>query len=201
MGGSVSAGAAPKTEEIQGGFSDIGEVPWAKPYLQQLVGRGILNGSDGLLRPKSDVTREEFVKMIVTAFLADAEKGENGFTDVPQDSWYCPYVSVGVSAGIIRGISAEEFGTGRAITREDAAVILVRTMARMGRTAQTEAMTAFSDSAEIAEYAKGAVEQLRQMGVVSGTEENKFMPRANITRAEAAKMIEILIQEEQNENE
>lgn len=182
-----------KPAETTEKFADIDELPWAKPYLQDLVSRNILNGSDGLLRPQASVTREEFVKMVVAAFLPQTQGGAVTFADVPEDSWCYPYVSAAVHAGVIQGLSQTEFGTGRAITREDAAVIVVRAVEKI-RGSQTEGALSFADSYAISDYAKSAVAKLYAMGVVSGTDENQFMPKSEITRAEAAKIISILMQ-------
>ena len=38
------------------------------------------------------------------------------------------YINAGVEAGLIKGVSADEFGIGRNITREDMAVIVARAM-------------------------------------------------------------------------
>lgn len=199
-GGMLPAGGGNTPEKTEKGFPDIGELPWAKPYLQDLINRGILNGSEGLLRPKASVTREEFVKMIVAAFLPNGEKGTVPFTDVPEDSWCRPYVAAAVRVGLIQGISQTEFGAGRAVTREDAAVIAARA-AKMVREDLAGGALSFADSGDIADYAKAAVAMLHSMGVVSGTDENQFMPKSEITRAEAAKIIGILMREVQNEEE
>ena len=48
-------------------FSDAGQVPsWALDYVKSLVGQGVINGSNGQLRPTAFVTRAEVVKMLLT---------------------------------------------------------------------------------------------------------------------------------------
>ncbi len=47
------------------GFSDASSVAqWALPYVQVLVGQGIINGAGGKLSPSSPVTREQIAKII-----------------------------------------------------------------------------------------------------------------------------------------
>lgn len=55
--------------------------------------------------------------------------------------------------------------------------------------------TAFSDQAEIADYAQAAVFALAQAGILQGKEDGKFVPDHNITRAEAASVIARLLRD------
>lgn len=46
-------------------FTDADQVPdWALPYVQRLVGQGIVSGSDGLIRPSGLLTRAEVAKLL-----------------------------------------------------------------------------------------------------------------------------------------
>jgi len=46
-------------------FSDAGDVAsWALPYVQSLVGQGIISGYDNQLRPNDPVKRGEVAKML-----------------------------------------------------------------------------------------------------------------------------------------
>lgn len=47
---------------------------WARPYVETLVAQGIVEGSDGLLRPKNNITRGEAAKLLVS--IADLDKAE-----------------------------------------------------------------------------------------------------------------------------
>ena len=47
----------------------------------------------------------------------------------------------------------------------------------------------FDDDADISEYARTAVYVMKETGIVNGTGDNLFSPRANATRAMAAKII------------
>lgn len=47
---------------------------WARPYVETLVSQGIVEGSDGLLRPKDNITRGEAAKLLVS--IAGLDKAE-----------------------------------------------------------------------------------------------------------------------------
>ena len=46
-------------------FSDLSEVSeWARPYINAMVNKGLLNGSDGKLNPKNSISRAEVVTIL-----------------------------------------------------------------------------------------------------------------------------------------
>jgi hypothetical protein len=48
-------------------FEDADKVPtWASAYLGSLVGQGVVNGDNGLLRPGDSVSRAEVAKLLFT---------------------------------------------------------------------------------------------------------------------------------------
>ena len=57
------------------GFADSGLVSdWARPYVETMVGLKIVEGSDGMLAPKSEITRGEAAKLL--AEISGLEKAE-----------------------------------------------------------------------------------------------------------------------------
>ena len=74
------------------------------------------------------------------------------------------------------------------ITREDICAIL-------GRALDIPAAddAAFTDAADIADYAKAAVNALAGAKVLNGYEDGSFAPKANATRAEVCKIVSSLI--------
>ena len=129
--------------------------------------------------------------MLVLSLGIDAADGEeNGFEDVPSDSWYAKYVSAAKQHHLLRGISETQFGTGNYITRESLCVMIVRALELSGIDPQgKDAVGAFSDSTLISDYAADSVEALRSKGIISGDETGRFRPRDNISLAESAKIL------------
>ena len=174
-----------------GGFSDISGYDWAKSAIEELNSRKVMTGDgDGRFRPGDAITREEFVKILMTGFKINPSDEENGFTDVESGSWYEKYVAVAVSMEIVNGIADGIFGTGTYITRQDAAVMLYRTL----KITETELEKLYTlldipDFDTVSDYAREAVDDLTRSGVVSGFEDGSFRPGENLTRAEAAKII------------
>jgi hypothetical protein len=59
---------------------------------------------------------------------------------------------------------------------------------------QTTGAVTFADSADIASYAVDAVAAMQRAGIISGNSSGSFAPADNATRAQAAKMVALLLQ-------
>ncbi|MBQ4631472.1 MAG: S-layer homology domain-containing protein [Clostridia bacterium] len=170
-------------------FNDLGEYEWAKESINYLAEKSIVSGvGGGKFEPSRYVTREEFVKMIVTAFSASDETATNPFEDIKENDWCKNYVATAHAKGFVNGISDTEFGKGASIRREDAAVILARIAGK-----KSSALSNFKDTYNISDYAKDAVNLMYEMKVINGNENGEFLPKNALTRAECAKIIYSLL--------
>ena len=170
-------------------FPDIDSVPWASEAITALAKKNIVSGyTDGTFSPNGTVTREEFVAMIIRAADLNTTGVFCDFTDVDHDAWYYPFVASAYTNNILSGMGNGKIGIGENITRQDMAVILDKTMARMRMEAANDTSFEFSDYDEIADYAKESVEKLAAAGVVKGSD-GSFNPLGRLTRAEAAIVI------------
>lgn len=172
-------------------FTDLGGVLWAKESINSLATAGIVDGvGNKMFNPNGIVTREQFIKMLVLGFKFSAETDEMNFPDVKTSDWYYDYVKIASATGITNGDEYGNFGAGKALSREDAAVFVKRTVEVLGKTLPQNAQgVEYADSADIAEYAKGAVALMQTSGVMNGTDGGTFSPKGSCTRAMAAKII------------
>lgn len=169
-------------------YTDIRE-HWCKENVERLSGRGIISGyDDGSFKPDNPVTRAEFTKLIVSALGIKLE-GTCDFTDVSEDAWYYGYVSAGVENGLINGYG-DNFRPEALISRQEAAVIIFRAIGEEASADTTN--VAYKDAEDIADYAYKAVAALTEKGLLSGDGEH-FAPLSSTTRAEAAAMIDRLL--------
>lgn len=195
-GGSSVPGApsvAPTQPTVTPGvasFSDVPQNHWAYPYVTELATKKIIGGyDDGTFKPNNNVTREEFVKMIIgAAGLVSLDK-ECDFADVPGNAWYYDYVASAYNAGIVSGVSDTAFGVGTNITRQDVAVIASRVLSYLGKTPTVTAETTLTDIDTVADYATDSVKLLNGIGIINGYDDGSFMPKNTLTRAEAATII------------
>lgn len=152
----------------------------------------VAGDESGNFNPNDNVTREQFLKMLVEAADIEAVEGENTFEDVKSDAWYKPYVLKAKNFGIANGISDVEFGIGSNITRQDMAVMISRTINKLGLEIDKKDVLAFADDSAVADYAKESVLFMKSIGLIEGYDK-EFRPKDNLTRAEAAKVISELL--------
>ena len=183
-------------------FSDLGAAEWARESIEYLASANIVSGvGNGSFNPSGNVKREEFIKMALNALGYTVVSGKPPFEDIAADTWYENYVHTAFTLGIVAGVTDTEFGTGAAITRQDAAVILDRALKGRGIYLNiTEMQAAPADMDEIADYAATAVKTMFGAKVLNGDENGAFLPKENLTRAQASKMLyEILMNQSQEE--
>lgn len=171
-------------------FSDAEKISsWALPFIQKLVNEKILEGREnGTIDPLGDITRAEFVKMIVTALDFKASGTPKSFIDVNSGDWFKSYIDIASGNGLILGVSDYEFAPNEKIMRQDICVIMLRALKAKGITLPEAEVNNFLDSGDIATYAVEAVNMLKQLEIVVGRDNGMFDPRTNATREETAKI-------------
>ena len=189
ISGEVSAPTTP-TQPTAPTFKDVPSSHWANSYVTALASKKIINGyDDNTFKPNNNVTREEFVKMIVGATGLLTDGAECDFDDVPRTAWYYEFLASAYKAGVVSGITDESFGVGRNITRQDVAVIAARIIEYLKPGTTVPADTTLTDIDTVSDYAVSSVKLLNGMGIINGFDDGSFMPHNALTRAEAATII------------
>ncbi len=171
-------------------FLDIPKGYWARTYIDRLLGASVVGGyPDGTFRPGAPLTRAAFVKMLVGALGLPLVSGTTPFHDVPRNAWYAAYVAAALQSGIVGGLTPATFGPGNLLTREDMAVLLARALKL-----QSGGTPDFRDSGLIGQAAQGSVAAVVAAGYLSGFPNGTFRPDSYASRAEAAKVIALLIE-------
>ena len=177
-------------------FSDITDAAWAAEYIKYAAENGIMTGGgDGTFRPNNAVTRAEFLKILIVSLKLSGSAEQTGaFADVPEGSWFEGYVNTGVGLGIVNGTSETEFSPNAPVTRQDAAVMILRAVSAAELKLHTDGgAPEFTDSADISDYASEAVAELSSSGVINGYEDGSFRPGNSLLRSETAKVIYTMI--------
>lgn len=150
-------------------------------HMAYMVGR-----SDTQFAPNGNLTRAE-----AATILSRLTEGfdENGtypaapYSDLNTAAWYAKYVNFAASKGIVNGRPDGTFDPDASITRAEFATMIAN-FAGVGR---VEAPSASNDVA--GHWAAGYIVALERANIVTGYEDGTFRPNANITRAEAATMV------------
>jgi len=185
----TTPGTIPVDPEPVSNFKDLAGNEWAIEAIDTLFDKGIISdNAEKKFRPNDNVTREEFVKMIIEALGLVHETYETDLKDVEKGAWYYPYVATAVEKGIVLGDENGYFHVGENISRQDMAVIIIRVLTKLEHPYETKS-TKFADDKEISDYAHDAMYAAKNLAIINGVGDNMCAPRGTATRAMAAKVI------------
>jgi hypothetical protein len=172
-------------------FTDVKASDWFYGDVEFVVKNGLFNGTGAdAFSPQTPMTRAMLDTVLHRLAELSAPAGAAAVGDVPAGQWYSEAVAWAAESGIVQGIGGGNFAPNTEISRQDMAVILTRYADATGKQFPvTLQYSAFADDADIADYAKNAVQTLYRGGIVSGKPGNVFDPKGSATRAEVAAML------------
>lgn len=177
-------------------FEDV-QTHWAKTAINNLGSRFVIEGtSKGVFEPNKDITRSQFVAIIVRGLGLKPSEGTKKYSDVAENAWYANYLTTATQFNLIQGYSNGKFGPNDKITRQQAMTILARALSLTDintdiKEEEIESILApFSDNQKIADSAKRYIALSVKTGLVTGRANQMIAPVDNITRAEVAVVIE-----------
>lgn len=173
-------------------FSDAPEKDsWKYSGLNCAAENGIMVGHGGLIRPDDSLTRAELVTMMVRVLGAENLKVDvSKYVDVSASKWYYENIQSGVATEIING-SGNKMMPEAAITREQTFAILARTFLLINDSDYS--ISSFNDASAVSAWAKDATNALVEANVVRGDASSTLRPKANVTRAEFAAMLDRIV--------
>ncbi|MDT3429051.1 hypothetical protein J2Z22_004650 [Paenibacillus forsythiae] len=171
---------------------------WARKQVEVMAARQVVAGMpSGLFQPELPVSRAQFAAMLVRALgLREASgAGSGGFADVDRRAWYASVVQAASAAGIVQGAGGK-FRPEAGITRQELAVMLARALELQDAVAAVSnggSSPLFSDAGQIDGWAIDSVAKIYRLGIVKGDASGAFRARSQATRAEAAVMLNALM--------
>ncbi|MBB3130878.1 putative repeat protein (TIGR02059 family) [Paenibacillus rhizosphaerae] len=178
-------------------YSDLGN-HWAKDAISTLSAKQVIEGrTNTLFAPDQSITRAEFAEYVARALglEGDAQSADRFYDVVNIGS--SAYIGAAAKAGIVTGNTDGSFKPNSSITREQMGIMMVRAMNYAGynSTLNYPASTylkVFKDSKQI-QYPDSAARVLKE-GIIQGVTVNTYQPRGNATRAQAAVMLQRLLE-------
>lgn len=142
----------------------------------------MVGNEKGEFCPNASVTRAEVAQMFYRLLKDQNVTVTKSFDDVKSGAWYATAVNTLASLGIVDGTGAASFEPNRAITRAEFTAICTRfAKAADGSVSFTDVSKDF--------WAYSNIATAVQYGWVVGDGTGRFNPNANITRAEAATIV------------
>ena len=172
-------------------FTDVPAGKWYTQYVDFAVTFGIFTGtSKTTFTPDANMTRAQFVQVFANLSGVDTSNRNvnSGFTDVPRGKWFTASVTWAAKNGIVNGVGQGRFDPDANVTREQMCVMIANYIQNyLKRTPDTSMDTlVFTDDAAIADWARTAVYQCANSGLVNGVGQGRFDPKASATRAQGA---------------
>lgn len=166
-------------------YSDVPRDHWAYSEIQRSGEIGFMSGmGDGTFGLGQNVTRAQFVSMLVRMFGWSASEG-TGFSDVAPGDWYYSDVLTASDMGVL-DTAETYFRPNDNITREEMAVMIIKALG-YGELAEEIANDGvpFSDVTEN----KGYISLAYEFGIISGRGGSIFDPNGTALREDAAAMM------------
>jgi len=170
---------------------------WAKSAINDLGSRMIASGiGNGRYAPDQSITRAEFAAILVRGLGLGLKKGGNAFPDVKASNWYSDAVQTAYAYQLINGYDDGAFHPMDRVTREQAMAMIARAMTLTGLKLKlpvqetNEVLAPFADAENASDWARDAIADCLLSGIVSGRTETELAPKAFMTRAETAVILQ-----------
>lgn len=187
----VSIVGAANTSEVKG-FGDIAD-HWAKRDIEYMTNKGIVDGvSSAVFAPEEAITRAEFLALVIRTIGAEEAPYDAAYADVDESAWYARVIQTGKNLGIIDPAMTpnNEFKPDANITREEMTSLIIRAY-ELGKEEKVQGadISAFNDSEDVSDWARGYVERAYALSVIKGMSGKKLAPTETATRAQAVTII------------
>ncbi|MFD0715875.1 discoidin domain-containing protein [Paenibacillus sp. GCM10027626] len=174
------------------GFKDVAGKAWYHEAVAFISARDIVRGlGGGLFAPERNVTRADFLIMVMNAYGIEADAdGTGGFADAG-NKYYTRYLGTAKRLGLVSGTGGGNFSPESFIRRQDMMVILYRALETLGELptgSSGHTLKSFPDSDGVAKYARTAMQRFVEAGIMNGNGKRLAAP-AFSTRAEAVQVL------------
>lgn len=188
-----TATPAPSAKPVN--FTDIA-THWAKDDITKMAQAGVINGmTDTTFAPDQQITRSQFIKLVVATLGLDTTAAYTGTASDVKDHWAANYIQAAEKANLIDAnfVTDGKMMLDQNITREEMASLITRAAKSKSVDAAGGSVDSFSDKDAISAWAKDDVAGAVKLGIVKGMDDGSFSPKAEATRAQAAVMMSRLL--------
>ncbi len=172
-------------------FPDVRSGDWYSDAVKYNFERGYITGySNGTFGPANNIQRQDFVLILARIAGVDlsAYEGQNGgFSDVQAGTYYASAVAWAKDTGVVNGFSADNFGVGTYISREQICLIFSRYLNGSASGDVDAIISAYPDGGNTSPWAKAGVAWAIENGIIGNA--GYINSTGNAGRAEVAQII------------
>lgn len=170
-------------------FSDMAGKP---SEMRNAVGvlkeAGVLTGVDeNNFAPDRKISRSELAAILMRLMNLQESETPSGFTDIAEDDWYYGIINAAVGAGLINGYDDNTFRGGNSINRNEFITIAAKLIMREKNTEPVSDETGYTD--EIDDWVSDYVKTAKSFGIILERADGIFCGTSDVTRGDAAVMI------------
>ncbi|MGO4495980.1 S-layer homology domain-containing protein [Paenibacillus sp. 2RAB27] len=149
---------------------------WAMSAIEGAVKKGYVDGyEDSTFKPENNVSRAEFVKMVITAIKEPVKSVSSG------SDWSSPYIAAAINKGILRESDFSIDNVNDPISRLEMSRISLRAI---DVTLQNKAIQIDNDS---------VMYNAAKTGLIQGMAKGALEPKSSTTRAQSVTIIERIL--------
>ena len=188
----VPAMAAEETaspeESAKAAFTDVAADAWYAPAVSYVTGEGIMNGTgEAVFSPDMTVTRGMVYQTLYNMAGRPAVAEAATFHDVA-GKWYADAAAWAEDEGLTAGTGQGAFDGERAMTRQELGKVFADYADAQGAHAANADLSAYTDAASVADWARDGVERAVALGLLSGNQ-NRLSPAGTAQRSELAQLL------------
>ena len=173
-------------------YSDIDYSQWYVESIAWVAQRGFMSGLSGTtqMAPYGTTSRAMVVTMLCrVSGGATGNVGSLAFPDVSRNEWYSGTIAWGVQNGLVSGYGDGTFRPDQDVTREEAAIFLMRYAQMRGLDTSARAdLSAYPDDDEVSPWGAQAMSRAVATGIISGVD-GRLNPQGMAYRCEFAAML------------
>ena len=163
--------------------------------IKNLAAKGVIKGtSETEFSPEKPITRAEVAALIVRILNVDDPNADGGFVDINRAEWFFGTAGSSKREGIIAGYEDNTFRGKVVIPKVQITSVVARTLkTRLGYPdVSADILKEFSDNGSIPQWARADVAAALNSNMVIRRTDNSFEPNTEMTRGDAAVIIEKL---------
>lgn len=165
---------------------------WAKEAIEYCLSKGyfkdIVKGQK--FEPEKQITRGEFITVLARFAGAKESNAKTSFTDIDKNMYYAPFVAWAKENNITAGTGNGKFSPEKPISRAEMTTMLYRFLKSIKIDLKSlDKNIDFKDKDKIPSWAKEAIKEIVDLGILNGNDDKTFNPMGKFKRCQMAQII------------
>lgn len=164
---------------------------WAKEAIEYCLSKGYFKDivKDQKFEPENQITRGEFITVLARFAGAKESNAKTSFTDIDKNMYYAPFVAWAKENNITAGTGNGKFSPDKPISRAEMTTMLYRFLKSIKIDLKSlDKNIDFKDKDKIPSWAKDAIKEMVDFGILNGNDDGTFNPMGKFKRCQMAQI-------------